>query len=159
MTRTAFTNVRIFDGTGADTYLGDVLVEGKRIVQVTRLPERVSTDDARVIDGRGRFLMPGMTEAHTHFSWNDQPSLAAIQFMPPEEHMLWCVRVAKRYLDMGWTSAIGAYGSFIALVVIGQQNKAGSLEYAMYGFAIFYALCLVLNWWFYLRDGSEIRTP
>ncbi len=88
MTRTAFTHVRIFDGSGADTYLGDVLVEGKRIVQVTRLPERVSTDDARVIAGRGRFLMPGMTEAHTHFSWNDQPSLAAIQFMPPEEHML-----------------------------------------------------------------------
>jgi len=23
---------------------------------------------------------------------------------------------------------------------------------------IFYALCLVLNWWFYLRKGSEIKT-
>jgi MFS transporter, NNP family, nitrate/nitrite transporter len=29
----------------------------------------------------------------------------------------------------------------------------------MYGFAIFYALCLVLNWWFYLRKGAEIRNP
>jgi NNP family nitrate/nitrite transporter-like MFS transporter len=29
----------------------------------------------------------------------------------------------------------------------------------MYGFAIFYALCLVLNWWFYLREGAEIRNP
>jgi NNP family nitrate/nitrite transporter-like MFS transporter len=29
----------------------------------------------------------------------------------------------------------------------------------MYGFAIFYALCLVLNWWFYLRKNSEIRNP
>ena len=27
----------------------------------------------------------------------------------------------------------------------------------MYGFAAFYAVCLVLNWWFYLRSGSEIR--
>src|SRR5687768_3185354 len=102
MTRTAFTNVRIFDGTGEDPYVGDVLVEGKRILEVARAQQKVSTDGARVIEGRGRFLMPGMTEAHTHFSWNDQPSLAAIQFMPPEEHMLWCVRVAKRYLDMGW---------------------------------------------------------
>ena len=61
-----------------------------------------------MIDGAGAFLMPGMTEAHTHFAWNDQPSLSAIQMMPPEEHILWCVRVAKRYLDMGWTSCVGA---------------------------------------------------
>ena len=24
---------------------------------------------------------------------------------------------------------------------------------------IFYALCLVLNWWFYLRRGAEIKNP
>ena len=60
---------------------------------------------------------------------------------------------------LGWTSAIGAYGSFIAQVVIGQQIKAGTPEYAMYGFAIFYALCLVINWWFYLRKGAEIKNP
>ena len=60
---------------------------------------------------------------------------------------------------LGWTSAIGAYGSFIAPVVIGQQIKAGTPEYAMYGFAIFYAVCLVLNWWFYLRANSEIKNP
>jgi MFS transporter, NNP family, nitrate/nitrite transporter len=59
---------------------------------------------------------------------------------------------------LGWTSAIGAYGSFIAPVVIGQQIKAGTPEYAMYGFAIFYAVCLVLNWWFYLRAGARSRT-
>ena len=51
---------------------------------------------------------------------------------------------------LGWTSAIAAYGAFIAPVVIGQQIKAGTPEVAMYGFAIFYTLCLVLNWWFYL---------
>jgi NNP family nitrate/nitrite transporter-like MFS transporter len=60
---------------------------------------------------------------------------------------------------LGWTSAVAAYGSFIAPVVIGSQIKAGSPEMAMYGFAVFYTLCLVLNWWFYLRKGSEIRNP
>jgi len=60
---------------------------------------------------------------------------------------------------LGWTSAVAAYGAFIAPVVIGEQIKAGTPEYAMYGFAIFYAVCLVLNWWFYLRSGSEIRNP
>jgi NNP family nitrate/nitrite transporter-like MFS transporter len=60
---------------------------------------------------------------------------------------------------LGWTSAIAAYGAFIAPVVIGAQIKAGTPQVAMYGFAIFYALCLVLNWWFYLRAGSEIKNP
>ncbi|MBA3059867.1 MAG: antiporter [Gammaproteobacteria bacterium] len=60
---------------------------------------------------------------------------------------------------LGWTSAIGAYGSFIAPVVIGAQIKAGTPQTAMYGFAVFYALCLILNWWFYLRAGSEIKNP
>ena len=60
---------------------------------------------------------------------------------------------------LGWTSAIAAYGAFVAPVVIGAQIKAGSPEIAMYGFAVFYALCLVLNWWFYLRSGAEIKNP
>lgn len=60
---------------------------------------------------------------------------------------------------LGWTSAAGAYGSFIAPVVIGQQIKAGTPEVAMYGFAIFYAVCLLINWWFYLRRGAEIKNP
>ncbi|PRD64173.1 MFS transporter [Malikia granosa] len=60
---------------------------------------------------------------------------------------------------LGWTSAIAAYGAFVAPVVIGDQIKAGTPQVAMYGFAVFYALCLVLNWWFYLRAGSEIKNP
>ena len=60
---------------------------------------------------------------------------------------------------LGWTSAIAAYGAFIAPVVIGDQINAGTPQVAMYGFALFYALCLVLNWWFYLRPGAEIKNP
>jgi NNP family nitrate/nitrite transporter-like MFS transporter len=60
---------------------------------------------------------------------------------------------------LGWTSAIGAYGAFVAPVVIGQQIKAGSPQLAFYGFAVFYALCLILNWWFYLRRGAYVKNP
>ncbi|MEY2890392.1 MAG: hypothetical protein RJA98_300 [Pseudomonadota bacterium] len=144
MSKIAITNVNIFDGSGEDTFLGALLLEGNRIVDVVRAPQQVNTDGARVIDGKGRFLMPGMTEAHTHFSWNDQPSLAAIQFMPPEEHILWCVRVAKRYLDMGWTSAIGAAAAKPRLDVVlrnainagefpGPRYLAGSQEITTIG--------------------------
>ena len=60
---------------------------------------------------------------------------------------------------LGWTSAIAAYGAFVAPIVIGNQIKAGTPQFAMYGFAIFYALCLVLNWWFYLRKGAYVKNP
>ncbi|RID97409.1 MFS transporter [Simplicispira hankyongi] len=60
---------------------------------------------------------------------------------------------------LGWTSAVAAYGAFIAPVVIGQQIKHGTPQMAMYGFAVFYALCLLLNWWFYLRKSAEIKNP
>jgi NNP family nitrate/nitrite transporter-like MFS transporter len=60
---------------------------------------------------------------------------------------------------LGWTSAIAAYGAFIAPVVIGEQIKAGTPQIAMYGFAVFYALCLILNWWFYLRKNAYVKNP
>jgi len=60
---------------------------------------------------------------------------------------------------LGWTSAIAAYGAFVAPIVIGNQIKAGTPQYAMYGFAVFYAVCLVLNWWFYLRANAYVKNP
>jgi NNP family nitrate/nitrite transporter-like MFS transporter len=60
---------------------------------------------------------------------------------------------------LGWTSAIAAYGAFVAPIVIGEQIKAGTPQYAMYGFAAFYAICLVLNWWFYLRANAYVKNP
>jgi NNP family nitrate/nitrite transporter-like MFS transporter len=60
---------------------------------------------------------------------------------------------------LGWTSAIAAYGAFVAPIVIGDQIKAGTPQFAMYGFAAFYALCLILNWWFYLRANAYVKNP
>ncbi|KPQ03188.1 antiporter [Marinobacter sp. HL-58] len=60
---------------------------------------------------------------------------------------------------LGWTSAVAAYGAFIAPRVMGQEIQAGTPEVAMYGFAVFYAVCLVVNWWFYLRKNAYIKNP
>lgn len=105
---TLFTNVRILDGSGEMPYSGSVLVHGNRIKQVGRSLAPYSAPDAVVIDGGGATLMPGMCEAHTHFSWNDAATLGAIQAMPLEEHVLWCAKVAKQYLQAGFTSCVGA---------------------------------------------------
>ncbi len=60
---------------------------------------------------------------------------------------------------LGWTSAVAAYGAFIAPRVMGQEIQAGTPEVAMYGFAVFYSVCLVVNWWFYLRKNAYIKNP
>lgn len=108
MTPTLFTNVNILEGTGVLPYRGSVLVEGNRIRQVGRSTAAITPAGATVIDGAGATLMPGMVEAHTHFSWNDAATLSGIQTMPLEEHVLWCAKVAKRYLLAGFTSCLGA---------------------------------------------------
>jgi NNP family nitrate/nitrite transporter-like MFS transporter len=58
---------------------------------------------------------------------------------------------------LGWTSAIAAYGAFIIPQVFGQQIKAGHAEYALYGFVVYYVICLILNWYYYDRKNSEVK--
>lgn len=60
---------------------------------------------------------------------------------------------------LGWTSAVAAYGAFIIPQVFGEQIKAATPEYALYGFAIFYVVCLVINWWYYLGPKREYDNP
>jgi|TARA_R110002072_G_scaffold9943_1_gene47199 NNP family nitrate/nitrite transporter-like MFS transporter len=60
---------------------------------------------------------------------------------------------------LGWTSAVAAYGAFIIPKVIGEQFGLGTPEYAFYGLAIFYGLCIVINWWFYLRPSAYVKNP
>ncbi len=58
---------------------------------------------------------------------------------------------------LGWTSAIAAYGAYFIPKIFATQIKAGTPQYALYGFAVYYASCLLVNWWFYARPGAEIK--
>ncbi|MBT3340845.1 MAG: NarK/NasA family nitrate transporter [Planctomycetes bacterium] len=60
---------------------------------------------------------------------------------------------------LGWTSAVAAYGAFLIPKLIGEQMKATTPEIAMYGLAAFYAVCAVLNYWYYLGPKAEIKNP
>jgi len=60
---------------------------------------------------------------------------------------------------LGWTSAVAAYGAFIMPKVFGEQIKAATPQYALYGFAIFYFICLLLNWWYYLGPKADVKNP
>ena len=105
--KTLFRNVSILDSTGADPYPGDVLVDNDRIAAVGTV-EPGQTEGARVIEGRGRTLMSGLCDAHTHFSWNNSADLDGLGTMPVEEHLLFCLESARTYIDSGYTMCLGA---------------------------------------------------
>ena len=108
MPGTLFTDVRILDCTGAEPYLGEVLVEAARIAVVVREPQQLPREGVDVIDGRGATLMPGLIESHAHLSIDDAADLVQIGMIPPEETTLIAVRNARLYLDCGITSCISA---------------------------------------------------
>lgn len=60
---------------------------------------------------------------------------------------------------LGWTSAVAAYGAFVIPQVFGEQIGAATPEYALYGFALFYFVCLLLNWWYYVGPRAEFTNP
>ena len=60
---------------------------------------------------------------------------------------------------LGWTSAVAAYGAFIIPQVFGEEMAATTPENALYGFAAFYFLCVLINWWFYLRPDAYVKNP
>ena len=65
--RTLIRNAKIYDGSGAPAFLGEVLIEGDRIVQVA---ESIPTEkDLRTIDLNGLSLAPGFIDAHSHNDW------------------------------------------------------------------------------------------
>ncbi len=60
---------------------------------------------------------------------------------------------------LGWTSAVAAYGAFVVPQEFGEQITNTTPEYALFAFAGFYAVCLFLNWWYYLGPRAEYQNP
>lgn len=61
----------------------------------------------RTVQGKGRTLMSGLGDAHTHFSWNNG-DLGKLGEVGVEEHTLVSARSAQCYLDSGYTMCFGA---------------------------------------------------
>lgn len=102
--RLLFRNVRVFDGSSADLVNGDVLIDGTFIAAVTESP--VGDDPARkttVIDGGGRVLMPGMSDAHVHLVGNANSYVDMV--MGTEAHIaLNGLAEARNMLHRGFTT-------------------------------------------------------
>jgi len=108
MDKVWFKNVAILDATGAPPFPGQVLVEGNRIAAVVPEGVPLAADDARVVDGHGGTLMPGLVESHAHLSFTDIRLGTDLGNTPPEEHTLRTAACARSLLQHGFTSCVSA---------------------------------------------------
>lgn len=144
MATTLICNATIWDATGAAPFAGDLLVDGHRIASVTPTGagERAVADV--VIEADGKFLMPGMTEGHTHLSFEAVTATEDLITPSPEEQVFAAARGAKALIDAGFTSAYGASEAKLRLGVAvrnevnagrlpGPRIRAGSLEISVTG--------------------------
>ncbi|MEU6407849.1 amidohydrolase family protein [Microbispora sp. NPDC046933] len=101
-----FTDVRVFDGTGRDPFPAEVLVTGNRVAAVA---DRVPADQraaARVIDGGGGTLIPGLVDAHAHLGFGSTVEhRSPRRDEPDEEKALLVAHAGRVLLDHGITSA------------------------------------------------------
>ncbi|GAB3056478.1 amidohydrolase [Salinicoccus sesuvii] len=63
MTKLLIKNANIIDMVGTTPYLGDILVENGKFIQIE---EEITEDEADVLDAEGRFLIPGFIDTHSH---------------------------------------------------------------------------------------------
>lgn len=96
--RLAFVDATVVDGTGRPPYQATVLVSGDRVADVV---ERLDIPaDYKIIDARGKTLLPGLFDLHTHLTYS-----AASRYSGD-----WPQHLAA-YLYAGVTSAV-EFGSY-----------------------------------------------
>jgi len=114
---TVFRGVRVFDGrTPALTGPSDVVVHGATIESVGPAVAEPGLEgrQARVIDGGGRVLMPGLIDAHWHATFAAVSVQVALTADPGYLHLS-AGREAERTLLRGFTSVRDAGGPAFAL--------------------------------------------
>ena len=63
---------------------------------------------------------------------------------------------AKGAQMLGWTGAWAAFGPFVWNSMIATSlDKTGTVVAFFIGCAVFYVYSLLINWWYYTRNGSE----
>ena len=119
---TLFTNVDIFNGTENKLYEDHhVLVEDNLIKQISANP--IEAGEAKVIDGEGKTLMPGLIDGHAHvminYNFGDNETNKDLT-----DISIHATQVAKRYLDDGFTTVRDMGGPAFGLT---REIEAGNV--------------------------------
>ena len=107
MARTVFSGAKVFDGTGADPYPADVVIEDERIVAVG--PAGAVDADAAV-DVGGKTLLPGFFDTHVHVTVST-PDIWAFAQQPFSYQFFDAARNLRNTLATGITTVRDAGGA------------------------------------------------
>ncbi len=117
-----FTNVHVFDGVNeARIENANVLVVDNLIVEVS--PEPLAVANARIIDGGGRTLMPGLIDAHVHMAITEPVADLRDNY----DWMYWgavSTSEAEKMLLRGFTTVRDAGGPAVGLQKAIDRGKA-----------------------------------
>src|SRR5919199_4742482 len=109
---TLFLNAKLIDGNGGEPVEdGAVRVEGNRITHVGRTADFGENPNGnnRIVDLRGKTLMPGLTEGHFHISFWGVRELPDLDLkLPAELSTVYAVKNAELALRCGYTSVASA---------------------------------------------------
>jgi imidazolonepropionase-like amidohydrolase len=101
--RVLFNNVNVFDGKNNKLHPKmNVLVEGNVIASISQA--KIPSQDAQVINGDGRTLMPGLIDNHVHLMLNGGGLLDIEANQTWEDIAIGGVAMAKLYLEEGFTT-------------------------------------------------------
>jgi len=118
--RILFENVRVFDGLSGDlSPASSVLVHGNVIEKVSR--DKIAADGARVIDGGGRTMMPGLIDMHWHSMFVGVPIAVAMTQDPTYLNIVAGVE-ARKTLMRGFTTVRDLGGSAFSLKLAVDQG-------------------------------------
>ncbi|HHW26006.1 MAG TPA: amidohydrolase family protein [Firmicutes bacterium] len=123
---TAIKNARLFDGSGREPYGPvHVIIEDDRILTVGPAQEVAVPENAQVIDAEGKWLMPGMIDAHIHITGSGDPNvLKAKKELVPHAAIRAGLN-AKATLEAGFTAIRDAGAGFLVDVALKQAVNEG----------------------------------
>jgi imidazolonepropionase-like amidohydrolase len=97
-------NVQIFNGKDEKTITGNVLIVNNLISKISTAPIPTNkSGETTIIDGKGKFLMPGLIDAHTHIMME---SLNIMELMNSDIQFITinAVKSAEKDLLQGFTT-------------------------------------------------------
>jgi imidazolonepropionase-like amidohydrolase len=124
-------NGTLIDGSGRDPVTNTfVVVEGNRITHIGGAAGSVrpETPEDTVIDAVGKFILPGLIDAHCHISLH-QGALPGVKYTSSAEFCtLWAAHAIGRVLRAGVTSIAVPGGKWFTDVTVREAVDGGMLE-------------------------------
>ena len=124
-------NGTLIDGSGRDPFTNTlVVIEGNRITHIGGAAASVQpeTPDDTVIDAAGKFILPGLIDAHCHISLH-QGALPGARYTSSAEFCtLWAAHAIGRVLRAGVTSIAVPGGKWFTDVTVREAVDGGLLE-------------------------------